>query len=336
MLRKKKWVILGGLILLTICMVVPGVMVLASSGASVTASGTMPLLIFDVTANPSTVIQTSKLSYSTITITAHLQNGPPLSGLVINLSASAPGSVVPVTVTTNSNGQATANSTLSILITQQTIVTVKATAGVIKGQTNVTFNPPPITSTNIILTSFPNTSYCGQTVYFGVAVLASGSKTIPSGTVTFYDGPTSLGTNPLFFGLTGFADNLLSVGSHNITAVYVGNNNYATSTSKVVIQKVLAKTVCTWPVKPNPCNFGQTCTFKIHIGVQSPGTGNPTGNVTFYDGGKTLGTGNLGTDGFAQFSISSLSKGTHSITAVYGGNDNFDGCNSGAFSQVIK
>ena len=168
--------------------------------------------------------------------------------------------------------------------------------------------------------------------------MASGLKSIPTGSVTFMDNTTNkvLGTSPLFLGLTGLSYNLLAVGNHNITAVYVGNNNYATSTSKVVIQKVLAKTVCTWPVKPNPCNFGQTCTFKIHIGVQSPGTGNPTGNVTFYDGGKTLGTGNLGADGFAQFSISSLSKGTHSITAVYGGNDNFDGCNSGAFSQVIK
>jgi hypothetical protein len=58
--------------------------------------------------------------------------------------------------------------------------------------------------------------------------------------------------------------------------------------------------------------------------------------MTFYDGGKSLGTGSMSGDGTAQFSTSSLSKGTHSITATYGGDDNYDGCNSSAFSQVIK
>ena len=38
----------------------------------------------------------------------------------------------------------------------------------------------------------------------------------------------------------------------------------------------------------------------------------------------------------ALFSVSSLSKGTHSITAAYNGDDNYDGCNSSAVSQVIK
>ena len=168
-----------------------------------------------------------------------------------------------------------------------------------------------------------------------MAVLASGSKTIPNGSVTFMDNTTNkvLGTSPLFFGLTGFSYNLLSVGNHNITAVYVGNNNYATSTSKVVIQKVLAKTVCTWPVKPNPCNFGQTCTFKIHIGVQSPGTGNPTGNVTFYDGPKSIGTGSWSGDTAVLNCL--LSAGSHSITAKYSGDNNFDGSTSAAVNQTV-
>ena len=50
----------------------------------------------------------------------------------------------------------------------------------------------------------------------------------------------------------------------------------------------------------------------------------------------TLGTGSLSADGHAAFSTSSVSKGTHSITATYGGNDNYDGCSSSAVSQVIK
>ena len=78
------------------------------------------------------------------------------------------------------------------------------------------------------------------------------------------------------------------------------------------------------------------CTFSVQIEVQSPGSGNPTGIVTFYDGGKTLGTGSLSSDGNVQFSISSLARGTHAITATYNGDDNFDGSNSSVVSQVIK
>jgi hypothetical protein len=69
---------------------------------------------------------------------------------------------------------------------------------------------------------------------------------------------------------------------------------------------------------------------------RSKGNRRNTTSMTFYDGGKTLGTGNLSGDGHATFSISSLSKGTHSITAAYTGDDNFDGSSSSAFSQVIK
>ena len=84
----------------------------------------------------------------------------------------------------------------------------------------------------------------------------------------------------------------LSIGSHNITAAYSGDSTYGSSTATLV-QKVKSKTVCNWPSKPNPCNWGQTCIFNIQIGCQSPGTGNPTGTVTFYDGSNSLGNCSL-------------------------------------------
>lgn len=186
--------------------------------------------------------------------------------------------------------------------------------------------------TTTSLTASPNPSNAGQSVTFKATV----SPNAATGSVTFYDGSTSLGSPTLSNGSASISTTKLTVGYHNITVFYSGNNNYAGSTSNVVVQKVKGKTACTWTSKPTTVSFGKPCTFSIQIGVQSPGTGNPTGIVTFYDGGKTLGTGSLGTDGFAQISISSLSKGTHSIIAAYAGDDNFDGCNSSAFNQVMK
>jgi len=82
-----------------------------ASGSTVSVSGTMPLLIIDVTANPSSVVQTNISSSSAITVKAYLQNGQPFSYMAISLSALSPGSISSATVTTDSNGQATAQLT---------------------------------------------------------------------------------------------------------------------------------------------------------------------------------------------------------------------------------
>jgi predicted secreted protein len=185
----------------------------------------------------------------------------------------------------------------------------------------------------INLSSNHNPSDFGQSVTF-TATMSPGNAT---GTVQFQIDGKKLGGAVKLSGGKAISDSTttLTAGNHNITAVYSGDTTYAGSTDSLV-QKVKGKTACTWPTKPTTVSFGKPCTFSVQIGVQSPGSGNPTGSVTFYDGGKTLGTGSLSADGHAAFSISSLSKGTHSITATYAGDDNLDGCSSSAVSQVVK
>jgi hypothetical protein len=185
----------------------------------------------------------------------------------------------------------------------------------------------------INLSSSLNPSDVGQSVKF-TATMSPGNAT---GTVQFQIDGKNLGGAVKLSGGKAISDSTtsLTAGNHNITAVYSGDTTYAGSTDSLV-QKVKGKTACTWPTKPTTVSYGKPCTFSVQIGVQSPGSGNPSGTVTFYDGGKTLGTGNLSADGHATFSISSLSKGTHSITATYAGDDNLDGCSSSAVSQVVK
>jgi len=183
---------------------------------------------------------------------------------------------------------------------------------------------------NVTLTSNNNPSDSGQSVKFTASVSPSGA----TGSVTFYDGSTSIGSTNLSSGSASFSTSSLSVGSHNITAVYGGNTTYASSTSNTVIQKVRGRTTITWPYKPGPCNWGHTCTFTCKIGWQGPGT--PTGHVTFYDGSNSLGNCNLSSDGSASFSISNLGIGNHNITVVYSGDDNNDGSTSGAVTQTVN
>src|SRR6202034_1375532 len=85
----------------------------------------------------------------------------------------------------------------------------------------------------------------------------------------------------------------------------------------------------------NPSVFGESVTFTATVAADIPGSGAATGTVTFLDGTTTLGTGTLNGSGVATFSTSALTVGSHSITAVYGGDADFTASTSTAVSQVV-
>ena len=74
--------------------------------------------------------------------------------------------------------------------------------------------------------------------------------------------------------------------------------------------------------------------FTATVSAVAPGSGTPTGTVTFYDGTTVLGTASM-RRGIATFTISSMSVGTHSITAVYSGDTNFQTSTSAVLNQVV-
>jgi hypothetical protein len=62
---------------------------------------------------------------------------------------------------------------------------------------------------------------------------------MPTGTVTFKDGATALGTAALTSaGTATFTANVLAAGAHSITAVYAGSSMFAGSTSAVLAQTI--------------------------------------------------------------------------------------------------
>jgi Bacterial Ig-like domain (group 3)/Divergent InlB B-repeat domain/Abnormal spindle-like microcephaly-assoc'd, ASPM-SPD-2-Hydin/NHL repeat len=91
------------------------------------------------------------------------------------------------------------------------------------------------TSTTVVVSSL-NPSTTGKAVRFTATVTSPTTK--PTGTVTFMDGSTALGTETLASGKASYSTSTLSVGSHNITAVYAGNADCTGSTSAVLSQVV--------------------------------------------------------------------------------------------------
>jgi DNA-binding beta-propeller fold protein YncE len=65
-------------------------------------------------------------------------------------------------------------------------------------------------------------------------------------------------------------------------------------------------------------------------------TATPVGSVTFMDGSTQLGTATLDNTGTAMLSISTLSVGSHTITAVYAGNADFTGSTSNAITEKVQ
>jgi hypothetical protein len=104
------------------------------------------------------------------------------------------------------------------------------------GQLTTSADAPRTTSTT--LTSSNPSSLYGQPVTLTATVAAG---TAPSGTVTFTDGTTVLGTAPLDnSGRAAITLTNLAVGSHTLTASYAGNANFAPSTSPPLAQNVTA------------------------------------------------------------------------------------------------
>lgn len=194
-------------------------------------------------------------------------------------------------------------------------------------------------ATTTTISSSANPSVFSQAVTFTAAVTAnSPGSGVPTGTVTFKNGSTTLGTSTLDgTGHATLTTSTLTVGSHSITASYNGDSNFNTSASSALSQTV-NKDATTSSVTSslNPSKHGQTVTFTATVVANSPGTAVPTGSVTFKDGTRNLSTKTLNSSGQATFSTSSLGRGTHSITVVYGGSSSFLGSTSPVLTQTVN
>jgi predicted membrane protein len=190
----------------------------------------------------------------------------------------------------------------------------------------------PAAATTTTLTSLPNPSTYGQTVMFTAAVTSKAGAPPDGETVSFMKGKTVLGTGTLSGGSATFTTSTLKVGTNSITAVYAGDSNFATSTSKAVKQVVSkAATTTALASSQNPSSVGQSVTFTASVAPEFSGT--PTGKVAFYDGTTLLQSVAL-SGGVAKYTTSTLTSGTHTITATYNGSTSFDG-SSASLTQTV-
>jgi hypothetical protein len=141
-------------------------------------------------------------------------------------------------------------------------------------------NAVVVNGTTVFLTSSTGSSTYGQAITFTATVMASG---MPTGTVTFMDGATVLGTGTLSGSAASLTLTTLPAGSHTIIAVYGGDNNYATATSSGLTETV-AKASLTVTADPQSRSYGAanpvlTATISGYQNGETPATSGVTGNA---------------------------------------------------------
>ncbi len=91
-------------------------------------------------------------------------------------------------------------------------------------------------------------------------------------------------------------------------------------------------TTTTLTAAPTSTTVGQSVALTATVGAS---TGTPTGSVSFLDGTTVLGTAALSSHGTATFATTSLSAGSHSLSAQYGGDTTYAGSASSSITVTI-
>ena len=184
---------------------------------------------------------------------------------------------------------------------------------------------------SIRLTSSQNPSNTGAQVIFTARLTSSAGA--PTGSVAFSDGATPLGTAPVNAGSASLPISTLAAGPHSIVAVYSGDDNFTGVTSSILRQVVnrgapriaLSSSLTT-------SGYGQPVTFTATV---TSAVGAPSGSVTFFNSKNNLGSSPLA-GGAAQITVSTLSVGAHSITAVYSGDSVFAPVTSAPLTFIVN
>jgi hypothetical protein len=202
-------------------------------------------------------------------------------------------------------------------------------------------NPPPASPSTTTIGSSANPSRYQQNVTFTANVVRQGGGAV-AGTVQFKADGNDLGGPQAVDGSgnASVSTSSLAVGNHPITAHFTSSNPNTLDGDGSLVggQNVQAASTQTGVSSSlNPSQSGQSVTFTAQVDTVAPGGGTPTGTVQFSDNGTDFGAPQtLDGTGKASVSTSSLTIGSHTITATYTpANGNYTG-SSGSVSQTVE
>jgi hypothetical protein len=202
------------------------------------------------------------------------------------------------------------------------------------GKLTQTVNPIPSSAT---LTANPTSAASGSPITLTATIAPANPPGLgtPTGSVTFFDAGAAIGNATLnSSGVAQLQVSTLAPGTHNVSAQYTGSSTYTASTSpavQVVITGIL--TAASLTTTPNPSYPSQLVTFSATVSATP--TQNFSGTVRFLDGSAILADIPITSAGVAILTSSTLSIGTHTVSAKYLGNGVLLPSQSNLVQQVV-
>ncbi len=186
------------------------------------------------------------------------------------------------------------------------------------------------------------TSILGSSALVSGTVNAQSCGNLPTGTITFFDGSTQLGTAQAVQSGTAascavqatasLVTSALTLGNNLITYKYSGDTNYAAAVSAAAQLDAQIGTGLILTSSAMTIQQGQSITFTAKVTPTQSGPA-MTGTVSFIANSNSLGNASL-TNGQAQVTTTSLTAGNDQIVANYSGDTNYSSATFAINQQV--
>lgn len=165
-----------------------------------------------------------------------------------------------------------------------------------------------------------------------VTLTAAVSPSAATGTVTFYNGSTTIGSSAVSGGVASLTTSFAAGGTTTLHAVYSGDYNYLSSTSNSVTMNVsgpLATSIILQASATTASAMGSPITLTA---TMSPA--NATGTVSFYIGADPIGTANVNA-GVATLNFTFGISGNDVLKATFTANSSWQASTSNQVSVFV-
>jgi hypothetical protein len=191
------------------------------------------------------------------------------------------------------------------------------------------------------LTSTPNPSYVGQPFSLTATLSPPSSGTVYTGAITFYVDGVVVGSAALSGNVaTIVGPSTLAPGTHPVSATWPGDAGDPALTLNATHTVLQYPLQITLTCSPNPSTLGQSVTLGT-VFTATPLSGTPasgaayTGTLSFSDDSTVLEQQQVATAGYS-FMTSSLSGGSHTLTANYYGDSAYANSTASCTETVNK
>lgn len=206
--------------------------------------------------------------------------------------------------------------------------------------------PPPPTSglaaVNMTAVSSGGAAVFGQPITFTVTVVPTTGSGTPTGQITFAIDGQAVAGGAATLDDTGKATSppvtALAVGTHTVVATYAGDSTFAPATE--LLTQTVAQATSTTAVasSANPATRSSPVAFTVTVTASPPGGGTPTGQASVQVDGQATPDSPLTLDPTGQVTsagVTTLTTGTHDVTAQYLGDANFAPSTSATLTQTV-